>query len=107
MLNIGRTFQVVLGIALTTCDYLFSPIPRYYVKMPHNPTTPTNNHEGDQLVVDFLNVILELNDLIVIGRTQGTKRLANLLSLPMLLVRKRYGKEPLVYYSNSHVITLN
>jgi hypothetical protein len=107
LLNIGRIFPVVLIIALATYDCLFSPIPSYYVKMQHNPTTPTNNHERNQLVVDLNNVILELDDLIVIGRTQGTKRLVNLLSLPILLVRKRYGKEPLVDYSNAHVVTLD
>jgi hypothetical protein len=75
--------------------------------MQHNPTTPTNNDERNQLVVDLNNVILELYDLAIIGCTQGTKRLVNLFLLPILLIRKRYGKEPLVDYSNSHVVTLD
>ncbi len=46
------------------CDYFSSPILRYYVEMPHNPTIPTNNHEIDQLMVNSKKN-LESNDLII------------------------------------------
>jgi hypothetical protein len=43
---------------------IFTQISNYSVEMPYNPTTPTNNHEDDQLVVNLEDHTLELNNLI-------------------------------------------
>jgi len=36
----------------------------YYVEMPNSPSTTTNNHKEDQLVVDLEDIIPKLEDLI-------------------------------------------
>jgi hypothetical protein len=74
--------------------------------MSNSTNTLVNNHEKYQLVVDLDNVILESEDLI--GSNQNKEvRLVHMLSLLTLLTRIRLGKEPLVDYSNSHVVTLD
>ncbi len=49
----------------------------------------------------------ESNDLIVSYQTQQVPTLANLLSLPQLPIRRILGKEPLIDYCSSHVVTSN
>jgi hypothetical protein len=48
---------------------------------------------------------LELDDLTIPSPTQGVVELGDLLSLPRLPTRRKHGKEPLVDYSSSHVVT--
>jgi hypothetical protein len=66
---------------------------------------PTNNQQDD-LVVNLENSNLELDNLTIPSQTQGVIELGDLLSLPRLPTRRRHGKESLVDYSNSHVVTL-
>lgn len=73
--------------------------------MPCNPSTPTNNHEKDQLVVNLKFFILELNDVIGANQIQEVVGLVNVWSLPQLPTRKRQGNGPLVDYSSSQVVT--
>jgi hypothetical protein len=72
--------------------------------MPCSPTTPITNLE---LVVNLEDICLESNDLNVSYQTQQVLALAVLLFLPQLPTRRILGKEPLVDYSNSHVVTSN
>jgi hypothetical protein len=72
--------------------------------MPCSPTTPATNLE---LVVNLEDLCLESNDLNFSYQTQQVFALANLLSLPQLPTRRILGKEPLIDYSNSHVVTSN
>ncbi len=56
--------------------------------------------------MDLDNVILESEDPI--GSNQSEEvRLVHMLSLLTLLPKRRLSKEPLVDYSNSHVVTLD
>jgi hypothetical protein len=50
---------------------------------------------------------LELDVLTIPSQTQGVVELADLLSLPRLPTRRRHGKEPLMDYSSSRVVTLD
>ncbi len=50
---------------------------------------------------------LELNDLIILSQTQRVVELGDLLSLPRLPTRRKHGKEPIMDYSNSHVVPSN
>jgi hypothetical protein len=72
----------MLAITPTTYECPFSPTTHNYVEIPFNPTTPTNNHEEDQLVVNLEDPTLELNDLTSPSETQEVVRLINLLHLP-------------------------
>jgi len=72
--------------------------------MPCSLTTPANNLE---LIVNLKDLCLESNDLNVSYQTQQVFALANKLSLPRLPTRRILGKEPLVDYSNSHVMIAN
>jgi hypothetical protein len=57
-------------------------------------------------VVDLEDVILKLKNLI--GSNQNEEvRFAHMLSLPALPTKRRQSNEPLMDYSNSHVVTLN
>jgi hypothetical protein len=56
-------------------------------------------------VVNLENSNPELDDLTILSQTQGVVELGDLLSLLRLPTRKKHGKEPLVDYSNSHVVT--
>jgi hypothetical protein len=62
-------------------------MPHYYVEMPNSPSTTTNNHEENQLVVDLEDVYLESKDLISSNQREEVG-LAHLLSLPTLPTRK-------------------
>ncbi len=53
------------------------------------------------------NSNLELDDLTILSQTQRVVELGDLLSLPRLPTRRKHGKEPIVDYSNSHVVTSN
>jgi hypothetical protein len=57
--------------------------------------------------MNLKDLCLESNDLTVSYQTQQVLTLANLLYLPQLPTRKTFGKEPLVYYFSSHVVTFN
>jgi hypothetical protein len=46
--------------------------------LPYNPTTPTNNQEDDQLVVNLEDPTLELNNLIGLNQILEVVRLAKL-----------------------------
>jgi hypothetical protein len=59
------------------------------------------------IVVNLEDSNLELDDPTIPSQTQRVAKLGDLLSLPRLPTRKRHGKEPLVDYSNSHVVTSN
>jgi hypothetical protein len=52
---------------------------------------------------------LELDDLTILRlvQTQRVVELGDLLSLPRLPTRRKHGKEPIVDYSNSHVVASN
>ncbi len=103
LLNIARTIQVELP---TIHDCPPSPMPRYYVKMPNSPGITINNHEEDQLMVGLEDVTL--NSKYSIGSNHSEEvGLVHLLSLPTLPTRRRQGNEPLMDYSNSHVVTSN
>jgi hypothetical protein len=106
MLNIVGIFKPMFSI-IPTFECSSSPTIGYYVEMPYIFTTPTNNHKENQLVVNLEDLTLELNDLIGPNQTQEVFGLANLLSLPRLLTRKRECKKPLVDYYNSHMVTLD
>ncbi len=69
--------------------------------MPYNPTTPTNNQEDDQLVVNLEDPTLELNNLIGLNQILEVVRLAK---LQWLLTKKKQSKE-MVDYFNSHEAT--
>jgi len=103
-LNVVKAFQGVVIIIHTKVEWPSSPTLRYYVKMPCSPTTPTTNRE---LVVNLKDPYLESNDLNVSYQTQQVLALANLLFLPRLPTRKTFGKEPLVDYFSSHVVTFD
>jgi hypothetical protein len=60
---------------------IFTHISNYYVKLPSNPTTPTNNHEDDQLVVNLEDPTLEINNLIGLNQILEVVGLVKLLSL--------------------------
>jgi len=49
--------------------------------MPYNPTTLTNNHEDDQLVVNLEDHTPELNNLIGLNQILKVIGLVKLLSL--------------------------
>jgi len=92
-------------IALTAVDCPSSITIRYYVEMPKNPTILASNHEDDLVVnLEYSNHVLD--DLSAPSQTQEAPKLLDLLLLPRLPTRRTQGKEPLVDYSNSHVITL-
>jgi len=57
--------------------------------------------------VNLENSNVKLNDLTIITQTQGVTKLGDLLSLPRLPTKKIHGKESLMDYSNSHVVTSN
>ncbi len=57
--------------------------------MPYNPTTPTNNHEDDQLVVNLEDPTLELNNLIGLNQILEVVGLAKQLSLQWLPTKKK------------------
>jgi hypothetical protein len=57
--------------------------------------------------VNLENSNLKLNDLTIITQTQGVTKLGYLLSLPRLPTNQIHGKESLMDYSNSHVVTLD
>ena len=56
--------------------------------------------------MDLENVILKSKDLIGSNRSEEVG-LVHLLSLFTLTTKRRQGNEPLVDYSNSHVVTSN
>ncbi len=58
--------------------------------MPNSPSTTTNNHEENQLVVDLEDVTMESKDLISSNQNEEVG-LIHLLSLPTLPIRKRQG----------------
>jgi hypothetical protein len=58
-----ETFQQMLTTIATTSQCPFSPTTCYYVEMPCNHNTLTNNHEEDVLVVNLENPTFELDDL--------------------------------------------
>ncbi len=62
-LNILETFQQMPTTTTITSKFPFSPTTCYYVEMPCNPNTLTNNHEEDVLVVNSKNPTFELDDL--------------------------------------------
>jgi hypothetical protein len=64
LLNIASIFQAILNLVPTTSTNAFEPIVCFYVEMPQNPTTPTNNQQ-DELVVNLDDCSLELNVLII------------------------------------------
>jgi len=104
LLNIARTFQGVTMVTPTKTKCPSSPTPHYYVKMSCSPTTPTTN---PKLVVNLEDPCLESHDLNVSYQTQQVLTLTNLLSLPQMLTRRIFKKEPLIDYSSSHVVTSN
>jgi hypothetical protein len=60
---------------------IFTQISNYYVEMPYNPSTPTNNHEDDQLVVNLEDHTPELNNLIGLNQILQVIGLVKLLCL--------------------------
>jgi hypothetical protein len=72
--------------------------------MPCGPTTPTTNLE---LLVNLKDLCLESNDQNVLYQTQQVFALTNLLFLPRLPTRRILGKEQVVDYYNSNVMTSN
>jgi hypothetical protein len=106
LLNIAGTFQAIFTPTPSTLVGPFELSPRFYVEMPPNPPTPTNNQQDD-LAVNLEDSNLELDDIAIPSQTQGVIELGDLLSLPRLPTRRRHGKEPLVDYSSSHVVTLD
>ncbi len=76
------------------------------MEMPQSLTTPTSNQQ-DELVVNLDDCSLELDVLTIPSQTQGVTELGDLLSLPRLPTRRKNDKEPLVDYSNSHVVALD
>jgi hypothetical protein len=68
-LNIVGIFQVVINLAPTTSINPFEHAIHFYVEMPQNLTTPTNNKKNELVVnLDIYN--LELNVLIILNQTQ-------------------------------------
>jgi hypothetical protein len=104
LLNIVGTFQGVAIVIHTKFECPCSPTFHYYVEMPCNPTTPTTNLE---LVVNLKDPCFESNDLNVSYQTKQVPALANLLSLPQLPKRGTFGKELLLNYFSSHVMTFD
>ncbi len=102
LFNIARTFQGVAIVICTKVECPSSSIPHYYVEMPCNLTTPTTNL---QKVVNLKDPCLELDDLNVSYQTQQVFAWANLLSLLQLPKRRTFGKDSLIDYSSSHVMT--
>jgi hypothetical protein len=76
------------------------------MEMPQSLTTPTSNQQ-DELVVNLDDCSLELDVLTIPSQTQGVTELGDLLSLPRLPTKRIHGKELLVEYSSSHVVTLD
>jgi len=72
--------------------------------MPCNLVAPTTNLE---LIVNLEDPCLESDDLNVSYQTQQVHALANLLSLPRLPKKKTLGKESLIDYFSSHVMTFD
>jgi hypothetical protein len=101
LLNIVGTFQATILTTPSMSNCPSSPMSYYYVEMPHSLATPRNNHEEDQLVVNFENATPNLDNLISLSKIRGPVGLANLLLLLILPTKKRQGNEPLVDYSNS------
>ncbi len=93
LLNIVRIFQAIPTLAPTTSISPFEPFIHFYVEMPHNPPTSTNNQQ-DELVVSLEDSNLELDDLTIPSQTQEDTKLGDLLCLPRLPTRKRHGKKP-------------
>jgi hypothetical protein len=106
LLNIASTFQTVFHLALTTSTNTFKLAIHFYMEMPQSLTTPTSNQQ-DELVVNLDDCSLELDVLTIPSQTQGVTELGDLLSLPRLPTRRKNDKEPLVDYSNSHVVALD
>jgi len=106
LLKIVSTFQAIPTRAPTTSISPFKPFTCFHVEMPLSPLTPTNNQQ-DELVVSLEDSNLELDDLTVSSQTQVVTKLGDLLCLPRLPKKKKHGKEPLVDYSSSHVVTSN
>jgi hypothetical protein len=104
LLNIAGTFQRVVIVTRTKVECPFSPTPCYYVEMPCNLVAPTTNLE---LIVNLEDPCLESDDLNVSYQTQQVHALANLLSLPRLPKKKTLGKESLIDYFSSHVMTFD
>lgn len=77
----------------------------YYVVMSCNPTTHASNQEHDQIMVNLEDLNIELNNLPIPNQTQECSTLIDILSLTRLSRRRIHGKEPLVDYSMSHVVT--
>lgn len=73
--------------------------------MSCTPTTHANNQKHDQIMVNLEDLNIEWNNLLIPNQTQEPPTIVDLLSLPRLLKRKIHGKEPLVHYSMSHVVT--
>jgi hypothetical protein len=80
---------------------------RYYVDTPQSPTMKEQQLEK--------NIVVDLNEGSPKSSFEETQqfpnliqesmRMHNLMSLPCLLARHTKGKEPLVDYSQSHVVT--
>jgi hypothetical protein len=104
-INIGSTIEVPV-------DGLFENQPRYYVNMPRIPTII--NHasiiESQNMVenlaqpsLDEIVKFINFESSTQVASTQGSH---SLLSLPHLFVRRTNGREPLMDYFQSHVVTL-
>jgi hypothetical protein len=76
----------------------------YYVNMPQSPIVIKEQLEE---IVNLYEVTPELvqETQSPPNLTQETTRLHNLLSLLHLPIRRTRGKEPLIDYSHSHVVT--
>jgi hypothetical protein len=75
--------------------------------MPCSPTTCATNQEQNQLVGNLEDLSIGLVYLPIPSHTLEPPTLVDPLTLPKLLRKKMYGKEPLLDYSISHVVTLN
>jgi hypothetical protein len=56
-------------------------------------------------MVNLEDLNIELKNLLIPNQTQELPIVLDLQSLPRLLRRRIHGKEPLVHYSMSHVVT--
>jgi len=101
LLNIVGTFQGVFIVACTKVEYPFSPTPHYYVEMPCSLTTLTTNLE---LAMNLKDPYIESNDPNVSYQNQQVPTLANFATTTKM---RSLGKESLVNYSSSHVMTSN
>jgi len=99
LLNIAGTFQGIFIVICTKVEYPSSPTPRYYVEMPCSLTIPTTNLE---LAMNLKDPYLELDDLNVSYQNQQVPTLANFATTTKM---RSLGKESLVNYSSSHVMT--